>query len=298
MSDVDAGGLWPVVRVVFAGGTCGAGVRRAALPVVAMRAPGARDDTEEPNCLGLGVMLWSADGRRDLRVVGAGVFAVAIFGKGAEASDMGGEGGSWISDTVSAVEMDFVSGGVRISGELAVEFGEWSKAGDSGMVSSVEMAERWRSSCFLILSWRMSASILRSESSSRNRCASTLRRSRSCSPILTSSSNMTALSIATLYLDSKSSKDDVVFRAWRSKSSFATSISRSFSCSVLLASRRVVISFSSVFCAAFASVLDSLYFLCERSVGHFLPPRTPQPPSQCGELNGRGRYLTFHSSTS
>lgn len=73
---------------------------------------------------------------------------------------------------------------------------------------------------------------------------------------------MTARSIAMLYLDSRSSNEDVVFLACRSKSSLATSMSRSLSCSVLFASRSVVISFSSVFCAAFASALESLYFLC------------------------------------
>ena len=139
--------------------------------------------------------------------------------------------------------------------------------GDSGIDISVEMAERWRDSCFLILSWRISASILRSESSSRRRWVSTRSCSRSCSPILISSSINTARSIATLYLDSRSSRDDVVVRAWRSKSSLATSISRSLSWRVLLASRSVVTSFSSTFCAAFASALDSLYFLCSRVSG-------------------------------
>lgn len=48
--------------------------------------------------LGLGVMLWSAEGRRDLRVVvGAGVFEVTFLGAGVgagpETSDMGGDGG-------------------------------------------------------------------------------------------------------------------------------------------------------------------------------------------------------------
>jgi hypothetical protein len=40
-------------------------------------------------------------------------------------SDMGGEGGSWISDVVSAVDNDLVSSGVLIIGELAVESGEF-----------------------------------------------------------------------------------------------------------------------------------------------------------------------------
>lgn len=76
---------------------------------------------------------------------------------------------------------------------------------------------------------------------------------------------MTALSIAWLYLDSMSSNDDVVLRACRSKSSLATSISLSFICRVRFESRSVVISFSSAFWDALASVLDSLYFLFHSS---------------------------------
>jgi hypothetical protein len=83
--------------------------------------------------------------------------------------------------------------------------------------------------------------------------------SRSRSASLISSSIMTPRSMATLYFCSMSSSEDVVLRAWRSKSSLATSMSRSLSVSALLVSRSVVISFSRVFCAAFASVLDCLY---------------------------------------
>jgi hypothetical protein len=141
--ELEAGILWLVARVGFVAVGRGAGVRSAAVPVVAARAPGPRvDDMDVLKFLGLGVMLWSADGRRDLRVVGAGVFTAFFLGNGADASDMGGEGGSWTSDAVSAVPTDLVSGGVRISGELAVELGERSKVGDSGMVISVEMVER------------------------------------------------------------------------------------------------------------------------------------------------------------
>jgi hypothetical protein len=96
--------------------------------------------------LGLGVA--SVDGMRVLRAAGAGVFAAfTAFGSGAEASDMGGDGGSWTSDTVSAVESDFVSGGVVTSGELAVDCGDEgsrvrSNVGDSGTEISVEMVDR------------------------------------------------------------------------------------------------------------------------------------------------------------
>lgn len=162
---------------------------------------------------------------------------------------------------MSAADSDLRSGGVIIIGELAVECGELQKDGDPGIEEmSVEMVERCRDSCFLILSCRISASILRSDSSSRSRCASTRSCSRSFSPILISSSSMTARSMPILYLDSRSSREEVVVRACRSKSSFATSMSRSLSWSVLLASRKLVISFSSPFCAEFDSDLDSLYF--------------------------------------
>lgn len=91
-----------------------------------------------------------------------------------------------------------------------------SKVGDPRADMSVEMVDRCRDSCFLILSWSSSASILRSESSSRRRCDSMRSFSRSCSPILISSSIMTPRSIAWLNLDSMSSSDDVVLRACRS----------------------------------------------------------------------------------
>jgi hypothetical protein len=157
-----------------------------------------------------------------------------------------------------------VSGGVEIRGELAVDSGEpmlLSKVGDSGTEMSVEIMDRWRDSCLRSRSWSTSTSILSSESSSFKRWASMRRFSRSCSPMRTSSSSITPRSMATLYLDSRSSSDDDVFRAWRSKSSLATSASRNFSCRVLCESRSVVISFSSAFWAALASALESRYFL-------------------------------------
>jgi hypothetical protein len=78
-----------------------------------------------------------------LRVTGAGVLTASMFfGKVVETSDIGGDGGSCASDTVSAAERALLSGGVRISGELAVELGEWSNVGDSGMVISVDIVER------------------------------------------------------------------------------------------------------------------------------------------------------------
>ena len=82
---------------------------------MARRVPGARVADDE-NSFGFGVTLLSADGSRDFRVAGNGVLAGATLANGADASDMGGEGGSWTWGTVS--------GGVVIMGELAVEFGE------------------------------------------------------------------------------------------------------------------------------------------------------------------------------
>lgn len=255
--ELDAGSLW-VARgfaVRFAGVRSGAPLDR--------RGAGARLVVVVGGLArGLGVTLLSSDGRRDLRTT-PGVFAAGAFGRGADASDMGGDGGSFSSEADSTSE-SFDSGGVVTSGELAVELGDastfLSKVGDSRTDMSVEMVDMWRASCFLSLSWSSSASTLRSESSSRSRWDSMRSCSRSCSPILISSSIMTARSIAWLCLDSMSSRDEVVLRACRSKSSFATSMSRSLSCCVRFASRSVVISFSSACCAALFSVLDSLYF--------------------------------------
>jgi len=120
----------------------------------------------------------------------------------------------------------------------------------------IEVSWRLRS-----LSCMISASILRSDSSSRRRWVSIRKCSLSCSPTLISSSIITARSMETLYLDSRSSSDEDVFRACLSKSSFCTSMSRSFICNVRFASRSVVISFCSVFCVTPASVLDCLYLV-------------------------------------
>jgi hypothetical protein len=176
--------------------------------------------------LGLGVVLESPEGSFNLLFGGfIGVLAIGLAE--AEASEIGGDGGVGVSETVSLVETDLVSGGVVIMGEDDVEAGEpSSKDGVFGAVRSVEIEGNCR---FRSLSCIISASTFKSESSSRRRWVSIRRFSRSCSPILISSSIITALSIATLYFDSRSSKDEDVFRAWRSKSSFETSISRSLS---------------------------------------------------------------------
>lgn len=133
----------------------------------------------------------------------------------AEASDIGGDGGVGVSSMAIFVEVEFVSGGVVIIGDEAVDEGEPS--GELGAVMSVAIEESCR---FRSLSCRISASILRSDNSSRSRCVSIRKFSRSCSPILISSSIMTPRSIATLNFDSRSSNEEDVFLADLSKSSF------------------------------------------------------------------------------
>lgn len=292
LRDVDGGNRFPGPRLPFVPVDRGAVVVRIDEPVEPVAAARAVVGREvEVAGLDFGVTLGSNGGNLDafLGLVGAGVMiddALGLdLGRDTDASDIGGDGGSltWI-----LVEDMEDSGGVVVSGELAPDTVLVSNMGLSGMESSVETMDIWRCcSCFFSLSCRISASILRSESSSRSRCVSILSCSRSCSPILISSSIMTTFSIAALYLDSMSSRDESVIRACRSKSSFATSISRSLCCSVRFVSLKVVISFSRVFCAAFASAFDSLYFLCGDSSqpwrifegGGPILPSTHQPQS-------------------
>lgn len=120
-----------------------AGVRRGAAPAEG-RPPEGRIDVENPFGFGLGVAPKSADGKRDLRVVeapaGKGAFAVVegALGIGAEASDMGGDGGSCTST--------LASGGVVTKGELAVESTSssvfLSKVGEPSAERSVEMVDK------------------------------------------------------------------------------------------------------------------------------------------------------------
>jgi hypothetical protein len=117
---------------------------------------------------GFGVVLDSPDGSRILLGGFIGVL-IADLGAFPEASEIGGEGGVGVSDTVSVVETDFVSGGVVIIGEEAAESGEPSKEGEFGAVISVDMAGSTLALCFLNLSCIISASIFRSDSSSRSR---------------------------------------------------------------------------------------------------------------------------------
>ena len=152
---------------------------------------------------------------------------------------------------------------------LVVEASDMGERGRSVCESLARWLETARAWCFSMaasarrsFSWVMSDSIFRSDSSSRRRCVSMRRASRSRSPIFISSSSMTSRSMATLYLVSMSSSDDVWLRVWRSKSSFCTSTSRSLRCSVRWASRSVVISFCRMLCALLASALLCLYLVC------------------------------------
>ena len=178
-------------------------------------------------------------------------------------SEVGGEGGVGVSDVEEA---DLVAGVGIVGDELDV-VGDTSDIADCGRASSetigvgfLPCALSTADSALRSLSCRMSASILRSLSSSRKRWVSILRASLSCSPLLISSSAITPLSIAILYFDSRSSKDEFVFLACRSKLSFDTSMSRNLDCVVLLVSRKLVISFCRVFCAVLASAFACLYF--------------------------------------
>lgn len=76
---------------------------------------------EEENRDGFGVVE-SPDGSRIL--LGGFIGVLSDFVAFAEDSEIGGEGGVGVSDTVSVVDTDLVSGGVVINGDEAVESGE------------------------------------------------------------------------------------------------------------------------------------------------------------------------------
>jgi len=115
--------------------------------------------------VGLGVVLESPEGSFSLLFGGfIGVFAIGLADP--EASEIGGDGGVGVSETVSVVDTDLVSGGVVIIGDEAVDVGEPANEGELGAVMSVDREVSWR---FRSLSCMISASILRSDSSSRRR---------------------------------------------------------------------------------------------------------------------------------
>lgn len=156
--ELEAGSLWAARRVVVRAGVLPSGIPPEG------RDPGMRGG------LGRGLGVMSIDGNRDFRAR-AGVLCNAAPPV-REASDMGGDGGSCSSESVSTSDSDLVSGGVVINGLEAVECGELgflSKVGDEIMEKSVDSADKCLASCFFILSCRSSASIFKSAYSSRTR---------------------------------------------------------------------------------------------------------------------------------
>jgi hypothetical protein len=155
VSEFEVGSLFEAERGPTA--RC-AGVRMVVVPPVEMRLPGARVVAVGGFEKGLGVVLTSAEGRRERLTVlrWAEGLEAATLGRGAETSDMGGDGGSGSSESVSPSSVsDLESVGVVMRGELAVEPGEagWpSKVGEARTERSVEMVDKCLDSCFLILS--------------------------------------------------------------------------------------------------------------------------------------------------
>lgn len=133
---------------------------------------GGREDAVEDS-LGLVVTLVSIEGSLDRRGLdpGTGVLMGGTLAlgstAGAEASDIGGDGGSLVSSFAGGRDAD--SGGVAMSGELAPDLTLLSKVGLPGTDKSVDTVDMCRGACFLSLSCRISASILRSDSSCRSR---------------------------------------------------------------------------------------------------------------------------------
>lgn len=162
---------------------------------------------------GGGALLTS--GSSDRRLTGRGAFVVGL-GR-AEASERGGDGGVGTPDVLDS--SDFEGGGVDIIGDEVV-VPDASEIGDFGLTGCTDgdMAF-WECSLSIVASARrsfsrvMSDSMRRSESSSRSLWVSMRSVSLSCSPARISSSSMTPLSMETLYLDSRSSSEDDVFRA-------------------------------------------------------------------------------------
>lgn len=149
MREFEAGGLYGAGRggVGRLTGVLTAGLdadkRAAGLLVV---------DEDKVLVRGFGVMLLSAEGTRAF-LCDAGVLrSDELLGLEieVEASDMGGDGGSWMRGLLGC--RSTVSGGVVMRGELAVDSGELSaflsNVGDSGTEMSVDIMERWRDSYF------------------------------------------------------------------------------------------------------------------------------------------------------
>lgn len=137
-------------------------------------------------------------------------------------SEMGGEGGVAVADAMVSL-VGVVLTELNNGDEMMVVPGDRSKISGVCGVDGL----RYKGVGLLILrpvvisvfrsfSWTISVSIFKSDNSSRRRWFSIRSCSRSWSPFLISSSRSTPRSMAALYLYSRSSRDDVVFRAWRS----------------------------------------------------------------------------------
>lgn len=146
--DRDVDGAIPLAGVRATGGLEAvdrtAGVERI-VEFVADRV-GGRDDAADES-LGLGVVLVSMDGNLDLfglDVGGTGVLTSGALafgnGGGADASDIGGDGGSLIGVLVEDTD-EAAACGVVMSGELAKDKVLTSNIGLSGMDRSVSVAD-------------------------------------------------------------------------------------------------------------------------------------------------------------
>lgn len=133
-----------VVAVVVVVVRLGAGVRAV---IVAEREPSGRMFEREVLALGV-IMIWSTEDEGSLDFflrVGAGVLSLVLeagLGRVDETSDMGGDGGSLGMWSLLAGGKEMSSEGVEMSGELAVDLGEFSNVGDSGIDMSVDIVER------------------------------------------------------------------------------------------------------------------------------------------------------------
>lgn len=167
-----------------------------------------------------------AEGSSAMEVFRFGIGVEGIGLAGMEASDRGGEGGV----VSGGIESAFERGGVEavVGEDSVVADVDVSETGERGRrespASRLDVLRWWWfsmvSSAIRNFSCTISASMRKSDNSSRSLCVSILNPSRSCSPILISSSSMTVRSKVTLYFDSRSSSDDVWLRPWRSRSSF------------------------------------------------------------------------------
>jgi hypothetical protein len=131
--ELEPGALFDIARVVRAAGgaplAAPPGVRSIADPVVADRVPGVRPLEVSGRMRGLAAACWSIDCIRVFRISPADADAgwkLGARGSGADASDIGGDGGSVssVSSGMLSPASDFMSVGVVMSGELVAELGD------------------------------------------------------------------------------------------------------------------------------------------------------------------------------